>query len=165
MKRIVKQVRRVYLADFCPRRSRNVFMSIRLASQPGLDKPFPVIYRFLCGLEGKILQRRLHGHRSKKAISIRSIREDRMKKWFQVLSLGAIGLVISLSNQFDSRPFGAIQSHERQESAHNRAEAIKNTGNFKSPKIHPNYGKIPLYFIPNKGQVDARALFYAKTRS
>ncbi len=27
----------------------------------------------------------------------------------------------------------------------------------------PDYGKIPLYFIPNQGQVDAEALFYAKT--
>ncbi|MCX6576439.1 MAG: SBBP repeat-containing protein, partial [Candidatus Aminicenantes bacterium] len=27
------------------------------------------------------------------------------------------------------------------------------------------YGKIPLYFIPNRGQVDERALFYAKTQS
>lgn len=70
-----------------------------------------------------------------------------------------------LIKSIDSRPFGAIQSHERQESAHNRAEAIKNIGNFKSPKIHPNYGKIPLYFIPKKGQADARALFYARTSS
>jgi len=28
-----------------------------------------------------------------------------------------------------------------------------------------DYGNIPLYFIPNQGQVDARARFYAKTRS
>jgi hypothetical protein len=28
-----------------------------------------------------------------------------------------------------------------------------------------SFGKIPLYFIPNKGQVDERALFYAKTPS
>jgi hypothetical protein len=88
-----------------------------------------------------------------------------MKKWFQILSFGAIGLVFSLSNQSDPRPAGEVQGHERQESAHNCAEAIKNTGNFKSPKIHPNYGKIPLYFIPNKGQADARALFYARTTS
>ena len=88
-----------------------------------------------------------------------------MKKWFQVLSLGAIGLIFCLSNQSDPGAAGAVQGHERQESAKNRAEAIKNTGNFKSPKIQSNFGKIPLYFIPNKGQVDARALFYAKTRS
>jgi len=33
----------------------------------------------------------------------------------------------------------------------------------KTPKINIDYGKIPLYFIPNKGQVDGNALFYAKT--
>ncbi|MFX0205459.1 MAG: SBBP repeat-containing protein [Candidatus Hodarchaeota archaeon] len=30
-------------------------------------------------------------------------------------------------------------------------------------EISPDYGKIPLYFIPNEGQVDEKALFYAKT--
>jgi len=29
--------------------------------------------------------------------------------------------------------------------------------------VSPDYGRIPLYFIPNEGQVDDRALFYAKT--
>jgi len=33
---------------------------------------------------------------------------------------------------------------------------------FNSPKVNFEYGKIPLYFIPNKGQVDEKALFYAK---
>ena len=33
----------------------------------------------------------------------------------------------------------------------------------KSLKISPDYGKIPLYFIPNEGQVNEKALFYAKT--
>jgi hypothetical protein len=32
----------------------------------------------------------------------------------------------------------------------------------KSLKISPDYGKIPLYFIPNEGQVHDKALFYAK---
>ncbi len=32
----------------------------------------------------------------------------------------------------------------------------------KSLKIFPNYGTIPLYFIPNEGQVHDKALFYAK---
>jgi len=31
-----------------------------------------------------------------------------------------------------------------------------------SPQISPDYGKIPLYFIPNEGQVNEKALFYAK---
>jgi endonuclease/exonuclease/phosphatase family metal-dependent hydrolase len=29
--------------------------------------------------------------------------------------------------------------------------------------LNPDFGNIPLYFIPNEGQVDERALFYAKT--
>ena len=29
--------------------------------------------------------------------------------------------------------------------------------------LNPNFGKIPLYFIPNKGQVNEKAKFYAKT--
>lgn len=31
------------------------------------------------------------------------------------------------------------------------------------PEVDINYGKIPLYFIPNMGQVDGEALFYADT--
>ena len=30
-------------------------------------------------------------------------------------------------------------------------------------KVNPDFGKIPLYFIPNQGQVNENALFYAKT--
>jgi hypothetical protein len=29
--------------------------------------------------------------------------------------------------------------------------------------MNPNFGKVPLYFIPNKGQVNEKAKFYAKT--
>jgi hypothetical protein len=88
-----------------------------------------------------------------------------MKRWFQGLCFAAIGLVFTLSNQFDPQSFGSIQGPQGQESAKNRTKAIKNIDNFKSSKIQPNYGKIPLYFIPNKGQTDARALFYARTSS
>jgi len=33
----------------------------------------------------------------------------------------------------------------------------------KSLQISPDYGKIPLYFIPNKGQIHKNALYYANT--
>ena len=33
----------------------------------------------------------------------------------------------------------------------------------KDPKLMPDFGNIPLYFIPNEGQVNEKALFYAKT--
>jgi hypothetical protein len=29
--------------------------------------------------------------------------------------------------------------------------------------MNPNFSKVPLYFIPNKGQVNEKAKFYAKT--
>ena len=32
----------------------------------------------------------------------------------------------------------------------------------QNPGLSPDFGKIPLYFVPNRGQVDERALFYAK---
>ena len=32
----------------------------------------------------------------------------------------------------------------------------------KSLKMSPDFGRIPLYFIPNEGQVDEKALYYAK---
>ena len=37
-------------------------------------------------------------------------------------------------------------------------EALKSNG----PSVVPDFGKVPLYFIPNQGQVDERALYYAK---
>lgn len=44
------------------------------------------------------------------------------------------------------------------------------TGDFKGEQLNKsriavdrNFGKIPLYFIPNKGQVSEKALFYART--
>ena len=41
---------------------------------------------------------------------------------------------------------------------------VQKTADIKS-RLKPdlNFGKVPLYFIPNKGQVNAKALFYAKT--
>jgi len=39
---------------------------------------------------------------------------------------------------------------------------MKTQEKFKSLKKSPDYGKIPLYFIPNKDQVHDKALFYAK---
>jgi uncharacterized repeat protein (TIGR02543 family) len=34
---------------------------------------------------------------------------------------------------------------------------------YQNLDLSPDFGKIPLYFIPNEGQVDDKALFYAKT--
>jgi hypothetical protein len=39
----------------------------------------------------------------------------------------------------------------------------RNQEAYQKPRLSPDFGKIPLYFVPNKGQVDEVALFYAKT--
>jgi hypothetical protein len=39
---------------------------------------------------------------------------------------------------------------------------LKNEELSRNLNLNPNFGKIPLYFIPNEGQVDEKALFYAK---
>jgi endonuclease/exonuclease/phosphatase family metal-dependent hydrolase len=39
---------------------------------------------------------------------------------------------------------------------------FKNEELSRNLKLNPNFGKIPLYFIPNEGQIHDRALFYAK---
>jgi predicted ester cyclase len=41
-------------------------------------------------------------------------------------------------------------------------QAKKNLQTSKGLATAPDYGKLPLYFIPNQGQVDNKALFYAK---
>jgi hypothetical protein len=40
---------------------------------------------------------------------------------------------------------------------------IKTNPPFNHPKVDVDYGKIPLYFIPNEGQVEEKALCYADT--
>jgi hypothetical protein len=37
-----------------------------------------------------------------------------------------------------------------------------NLATAKAPRVVPEFGNVPLYFIPNQGQVDERALYYAK---
>jgi hypothetical protein len=43
-----------------------------------------------------------------------------------------------------------------------RIDPIKSQSTSKNLQVNLDYGKIPLYFIPNKGQVNDQALFYAK---
>jgi hypothetical protein len=63
-------------------------------------------------------------------------------------------LLFFLSLQASESPDLLIQDQILQE--------MKTQDISKSLKISPHYGQIPLYFIPNEGQVDERALFYAK---
>ena len=40
---------------------------------------------------------------------------------------------------------------------------LRNQELYQNLDLSPDFGKIPLYFVPNRGQVDETALFYAKT--
>jgi uncharacterized repeat protein (TIGR02543 family) len=50
-------------------------------------------------------------------------------------------------------PIQGSLSLERQVAVHHLPQSLD---------LNPDFGKIPLYFIPNRGQVDEKALFYAK---
>ncbi|UCE73018.1 MAG: SBBP repeat-containing protein, partial [Methanomassiliicoccales archaeon] len=63
-------------------------------------------------------------------------------------------LLIYLSLQASESPELLIQDQILQE--------MKTQDISKSLKISSHYGQIPLYFIPNEGQVDEKALYYAK---
>ena len=45
-----------------------------------------------------------------------------------------------------------------------RVDGVKKALPSKTFNIDTSFGKIPLYFIPNRGQVNPEARFYAKTR-
>ena len=63
-------------------------------------------------------------------------------------------ILILLNNSISLEQKGQIKPHQT---------PIKKEESSQNTKLNPDYGQIPLYFIPNKGQVDEKALFYAKT--
>jgi endonuclease/exonuclease/phosphatase family metal-dependent hydrolase len=70
------------------------------------------------------------------------------------ISLLCILLVIfSIQGTTKIEQTNQIQPNQRQ---------IKNDELSRNFSLNPDFGKIPLYFIPNKGQVNEKALFYAK---
>lgn len=68
-----------------------------------------------------------------------------------VLFVLSILLLIQGSTSFEQE--NRIQSIQTQ---------FSNQEAYRNLKLNPDFGKIPLYFIPNEGQVDETALFYAK---
>lgn len=64
-------------------------------------------------------------------------------------------LLVSISLQ------GLVRFEKGNQSRSLQSKIDKNVT--KSPILFPDYGRIPLYFVPNEGQVDERVLFYAKT--
>ncbi|UCC39726.1 MAG: SBBP repeat-containing protein [Candidatus Aminicenantes bacterium] len=70
-------------------------------------------------------------------------------------------LLISLSFQNSTTQ---IQNHrvETRQSFEAHEQQIRSHDSSKGAKLDLDYGKIPLYFIPNRGQVHETACFYAK---
>jgi hypothetical protein len=63
-------------------------------------------------------------------------------------------IVLSIQGSTSLEQTNQIQPNQRQ---------FKNKELSRNLSLNPDFGKIPLYFIPNEGQVDEKALFYAKT--
>jgi endonuclease/exonuclease/phosphatase family metal-dependent hydrolase len=62
-------------------------------------------------------------------------------------------IVLSIQGSTSLEQGNEIQPNQRQ---------FKNEELSRNLSLNPDFGKIPLYFIPNEGQVEERALFYAK---
>jgi hypothetical protein len=74
-------------------------------------------------------------------------------------------LILKISFLFGLLIVFSIQgstSLEQKNQIHPNQPQIKNEELSRNLSLNPNFGKIPLYFISNEGQVDEKALFYAK---
>ncbi|NIM16851.1 MAG: hypothetical protein GTO45_33110, partial [Candidatus Aminicenantes bacterium] len=77
-----------------------------------------------------------------------------MKRFFVLCVVVLVGIVL-ISASLPGKKMQDIQYPQKLEKADVKtSERVKRA---------PDFGKIPLYFIPNKGQVDALARFYART--
>ncbi len=79
-----------------------------------------------------------------------------MRKIFQIICLITFGIILTIGFPLqgyteDNLGSGGISQDIQTQRIQNLEEAI-------------SFGEIPLYFIPNAGQVDKRALFYSRTR-
>ncbi|MGB3863582.1 MAG: SBBP repeat-containing protein [Candidatus Aminicenantaceae bacterium] len=79
-----------------------------------------------------------------------------MRKFFQIICLIIFGIILTIGFPLqgyteDNRGSGGISQDIQTQRIQNLEEAI-------------SFGEIPLYFIPNAGQVDKRALFYSRTK-
>jgi len=72
----------------------------------------------------------------------------------KILFLFVLLILLSIQGSTNLEQQNQIQPNQRQ---------LKNEELSPSLKLNPDFGKIPLYFVPNQGQVDETALFYAKT--
>jgi endonuclease/exonuclease/phosphatase family metal-dependent hydrolase len=77
-----------------------------------------------------------------------------MAKLFSKISFLLVVLIVfSMQDTTSLEQQNQIQPNQRQ---------FKNEELSRNLKLNPDFGRVPLYFIPNQGQVDERALFYAK---
>ncbi len=75
-------------------------------------------------------------------------------KKFSILLFVIVGILFSGTVSGDNVPLSDVQNFSKAKVSPERKRSVK-------PNL--NFGNIPLYFIHNKGQVDKKALFYAKT--
>jgi endonuclease/exonuclease/phosphatase family metal-dependent hydrolase len=73
---------------------------------------------------------------------------------FKISFLFVLLILLSIQSSTSLDQTNQIKPNQRQ---------IKNEELSRNLNLNPDFGKIPLYFIPNEGQVDERALFCAKT--
>jgi len=72
----------------------------------------------------------------------------------KIFSLSIVVILLSINSS---------TSLEQEAKVQKNLSPIGTQDTFQMLEIKPDFGKIPLYFIPNKGQVHEKALFYAKT--
>jgi endonuclease/exonuclease/phosphatase family metal-dependent hydrolase len=75
------------------------------------------------------------------------------KSILKISFLFVLLIVLSIQGSTGLEQENQIQPNQRQ---------LKSEELSQNLSLNPNFGKIPLYFISNEGQVDERALFYAK---
>jgi hypothetical protein len=86
-----------------------------------------------------------------------------MKRWILPVSIAGLFLFLVLSMNINS---AAKENGRREISNGHMVKPVNNVDvSAKKNQLRrdADFGNIPLYFIPNKGQVNERAKFYAKT--
>jgi len=77
-----------------------------------------------------------------------------LKPILRVSVLFVLSILLSIQGSTSFEQENRIQSIQTQ---------FSNQEAYQNLDLSPDFGKIPLYFVPNRGQVDETALFYAKT--
>jgi hypothetical protein len=81
-------------------------------------------------------------------------KEEKMKRFFISSLVVLVGIVVI---------FASIPGTKMQSASYSPGIKKPDVQSSTLVKMDPGFGKIPLYFIPNQGQVDEKVRFYAKT--